>query len=66
MEELILKQMKFKEDLVNLINDSHLPALIIKPIISETFEQITILEQRQYEEALKIKAEKEEENKEEE
>lgn len=60
MEELILKERKFKEDLVNLVNNSQLPAIIIKPIISEMYEQIAMLEQKQYEEALKIKAEKEE------
>lgn len=51
MEELILKENKFKEDIVDIINNSELPALIIKPILKELFEKICLLEQQQYQQA---------------
>lgn len=53
MEELILKEREFKEKLVKLINESQLPAFIIKPVIKETFEQLNLVEQKQYENAVK-------------
>lgn len=54
MEKLILNQRKIKKDIVELINNSNLPAFILKPIIKELYEQIELLEQQQYEKALEI------------
>ena len=53
MEELIIKEREFKEKLVKLVNESKLPAIILKPIFKEIFEQITVLEQEQYDQAYK-------------
>lgn len=53
MEELIINERKFREDFANLINNAKLPAIIIKPIIKDMFEQLTIQEQQQYELAIK-------------
>ena len=55
MEELILKEREFKEKMVNVINNSNLPAFIIKPILKELFEQVNLLEEQQYQEVLKTK-----------
>ena len=55
MEELILKEREFKEKLVELINNSNLPAFIIKPTLKELFEQLNLLEQQEYQNALKSK-----------
>lgn len=63
MEELILHKKEFEEKLVNLINESNLPAFILKPIIKELFEQLNILEQQQLEQAQKIKKGKNKEEK---
>ena len=63
MEELILKEREFRENLARLINESQLPAFIVKPAIKEVFEQLNIIEQQQYENAIKQK-EKEEDKKE--
>ena len=61
MEELILKKKEFEEELVKLINGSNLPAFILKPIIKDLFEQLSVLEQQQLEQAQKIKEEKDKE-----
>lgn len=53
MEELIINERKFREDFANLINNAKLPAIIIKPILKDMFEQLTIQEQQQYEIAVK-------------
>ena len=60
MEELILKNQEFKENIVKVINESQLPAFIIKPIIKEIYEQVITLEQNQYAEAKQNKEKKEE------
>lgn len=66
MEELILKERKIREDIVNAINDANLPAFILKPIIKELYDEIIALDNEQYAEALKIKeAQEKEETKEE-
>lgn len=67
MEEIILKKREFEENLVKLINDSNLPAFILKPVIKDLFEQLNVLEQQQLEQAQKNKEEKnkKEKNKEE-
>lgn len=64
MDELIIKEREFKEKLVQLINESQLPAFVIKPMLKEMFEQVNVLEQQQYEQACanKEKKEKEENN----
>lgn len=64
MDELILKEREFKENIVQLINTSGMPAFILKPIIKELFEQLNLLEQKQYEDAC-IKKKNEEEKTEE-
>lgn len=61
MEEVILMKKEFEENLVELINESKLPAFILKPIIKDLFEQLNMLEQQQLEQAQKIKEEKDKE-----
>lgn len=57
MEEIILMKKEFEEKLVKLINESNLPAFILKPIIKDLFEQLNVLEQQQFEQAQKNKKE---------
>lgn len=61
MDELIIKEREFKEKMVQVINESGLPACIIKPTLKEMFEQASVLEQQQYETACANKDKKEEE-----
>jgi len=61
MEEIILKERELRETIVQAINSSGLPAIIIKPVLVDCITQITTLEQQQYEQAI-IKKEKEEQN----
>lgn len=39
---------EFKANIIKLINDSKLPALVAKPIIKDLYEQLTVQEQMQY------------------
>ena len=63
MEELILKEREFKEKIVAVINNSNLPAFIIKPTLKDLIGQIELLEQQQYQKALNSKEEKDENDK---
>jgi len=64
MEEVILKEREVREKIVDVINTSGLPAIILKPIIKEVYEQLINVETQQYEHAKiykqKINEEKEE------
>lgn len=53
MEELIIKEREFKEKLVEFLNNSNLPAFIIKSILKDLLEQVNLLEQQEYQRALK-------------
>ena len=44
MEELILKEREFRKKIVEVINNSNLPAFIIKPTLKELLGQIELLE----------------------
>ena len=58
MEELILKERETREKLVEVVNDSKLPAFILKTIIKDLYEQLNQIEQQQYGEALRSKQNK--------
>lgn len=55
MKDLILKEREFKEKIVETINNSKLPAFILRPMLKELLDQIVLLEQQQYEQALETK-----------
>lgn len=59
MEEMILKERETREQIANIINNSGLPALVLKPMIKDFYEQISALEQQAYNMALQKKQEKE-------
>lgn len=50
---IILAERKFKEDIIKLVNESNLPAFILKNSVKEIYEQLVQAEQAQYENALK-------------
>lgn len=64
MEEIILKERQVREQIVKTINDSKLPAFILKPIFKDFYDQLNNLEAQQYNMA-KENAEKKKEKKEE-
>lgn len=53
MNELIVKNRDVKENIINIINTSGLPAFILKSIIKDIYEQIDGFEKQEYENALK-------------
>lgn len=53
MEILILKEREVREKMVEIINNSNLPAIIIRPILNDLLNQINPLVEQQYNEALK-------------
>ena len=59
MEELILKEREVREQVVQIINNSGLPAFILKPIFKDFYEQINNFETQQYEIARKNRDDKE-------
>lgn len=58
MDELILKERETREKVVDLINNSGLPAVMLKPIFKEMYDQISSIEAQQYNQALANKKEK--------
>lgn len=63
MDELILKERETREKVVELINNSGLPAVMLKPIFKEMYDQISNIEVQQYNQALANKEEKEKKSK---
>lgn len=52
MDEIILSERKAREDIVKVINECGLPAFILKPIFKEILEQINIMVEEQYNQAI--------------
>ncbi len=48
MEELILKEREVKENIVQIINTSGLPAIVIKPVLQDILRQVELVEQKEY------------------
>ena len=60
MEEVILKERELRENIVETINKSGLPAFMLKTFIKDLYNQLEVIEQQQYAEALKNKENKSE------
>ncbi len=60
MEEVIIKNMEIKQKLADLINESELPAFILKPTFKDIYEQLNLLEKQQYQKVVASKEKKEE------
>lgn len=65
MDEIILKEREYRDKLTQISNEIGLPAFIMKAVVKDLFEQLNNLEQQQYQQALAIKGEKEQKEKEE-
>ncbi len=50
---ITLQVQEFKENIVKLVNDSKLPAFILKPVVLDLVNELVKLEQIQYETDLK-------------
>ena len=63
MEELIIKEREFRMGLVSLVNNSNLPAFIMKSTLKEILQEVTEIANQDYETAVANiqKKEKEEE-----
>ena len=66
MEELIIKEREFRMGLVNLVNNSNLPAFIMKSTIKEILQEVTEIANQDYETAVSQMQEKEKEEEKEE
>ena len=66
MEELIIKEREFRMGLVNLVNNSNLPAFIMKSTLKEILQEVTEVANRDYETAVAQMQEKEKEEEKEE
>lgn len=65
MEELIIKEREFRMGLVNLVNNSNLPAFIMKSTLKEILQEVTEIANQDYETAVAQMQGKEKEEKEE-
>lgn len=55
MKELIIKERETKEKIIGVINNSGLPAFVLRFIMKELSEQLDALTEKQYEEAKNAK-----------
>lgn len=49
IKPISLVRMEFIDNLVNLINSSQLPAFIIESILKDTYKDMSLIAQKQYE-----------------
>ena len=65
MEELIIKEQETREKLVQILNDSKLPACMLEPILKDFYNQIVKEKEQQYQQAKANQEQKKEKKREE-
>ena len=65
MDEIIIRAHDTKEKIVQTINESNMPAIILRPMIKEIYDQLERIEQEQYQTALANQEQKKAKKKEE-
>lgn len=53
-KDLIIAERQTKEKIAEIINKSELPAFVLKAMMQDFFNQLNIIEQQQYQEAMGI------------
>lgn len=53
-KDLIIAERQTKEKIAGIINQSELPAFVLKAMMQDFFNQLNIIEQQQYQEAMGI------------
>ena len=48
MEELIIKERQLKQQIAQLVSNSGLPAILLKPMFKDFLEQLNTIEVQQY------------------
>lgn len=55
MDEIVLEERKLRESLASILNEIKLPAVIKKYALREMLEQLNIIEQKEFEQAVEAK-----------
>ena len=55
MDEIVLEERKLRESLASILNEIKLPAVIKKYALREMLNQLDIIEQKEFEQALESK-----------
>lgn len=55
MDEIVLEERKLRESLASILNEIKLPAVIKKYALREMLNQLDIIEQKEFEQALEAK-----------
>ena len=63
MEEIIIKQRETKSKIIGIINEAKIPACMLTPILKDLYEEISSLEEQQYNIALQKQEEKKKKDK---
>lgn len=62
-KNIIVREKEVRQDILKIINESQLPAFIVRIILKDYYEQLEPIEQQQYQEALTEEQKKEEKKK---
>jgi hypothetical protein len=62
MDDILVREQELRMKMADLINEAHLPAIVIEPILKDILQEVTIIKQQQYMNALKNVKEKKKDN----
>lgn len=51
-KHIIIREREVRQDILKIINESELPAFMVRTILKDYYEQLEPIEQQQYKEAL--------------
>ena len=53
MDEILIQEQEVRKKIVDLLNDCGLPAIVVEPILKDVLQEVVLIKQQQYANALK-------------
>lgn len=53
MDEILIQEQELRKKIAELINEANLPAIVVEPILKDVLQEVVLIKQQQYANALK-------------
>lgn len=53
MDEILVQEQELRKKIADLLNEANLPAIVVEPILKDVLQEVVLIKQQQYANALK-------------
>ena len=53
MDEILVQEQELRKKIADLLNEANLPAIVVEPILKDVLQEVILIKQQQYAQALK-------------